>query len=93
MDNNDKVEKFVTNKWLVSLLIALMISMGGYIFSGIDRTSDSHIFRIEGSERRLSALEISVAAAQAERQAQYAEILRRLDRLENLLYRRSSPPY
>ena len=87
---NDQSEQrlgtFVTNKWLVAALLALTMSMGGYVFHGIDKVTDTALSQVSAMERRMTAVEVDIAAAQAERRAQYAEILRRLDRIENALY-------
>lgn len=36
-ERNEKLGAFVTNKWLIGVLIGIVMSMAGYIFNGIDR--------------------------------------------------------
>lgn len=90
--DNQRLGAFVTNKWLVGTLVLLAMSMGSYIFQGIGRTTDATASQITSLERRMSALEIEVAGANSERRAQYTEIIRRLDRMENQLYIRRGAP-
>lgn len=80
-------QSVVTNKWLVGILVSLVISMGGYIFNNLDRTRDFDLGRADATERRVNALEIQMAGVQAEIRAQFAEILRRLDRMERRQHR------
>jgi hypothetical protein len=91
--DNRSVGAFVTNKWLVGTMLLLIMSMGGYIFRGIDKSGDAQASQMAMIERRTSALEIDTAARNAATTAQYTEIIRRLDRLENLIYgRRATAP-
>lgn len=80
-DRDRKMVSFVTNKWLVGLLVSLVITMGGYIFTNMDKSRDTDLARAYAMEHRVNKLEVDMATINA----QYAEILRRLDRIE---YRR-----
>lgn len=85
-DSTRIVGAFVTNKWLVSTLLLLIMAMGGYIVRGNDRSGEAQASTVAGIERRLSLLEIDTAAARATQTAQYVEMIRRLDRIENAIY-------
>jgi hypothetical protein len=76
--SEQRLGAFVTNKWLVGTLVMLCMSMGGYIFTGIDRTSDATAATLR--ELRTSIIELQIARARTD--AQYAEIMRRFDRLD-----------
>jgi hypothetical protein len=91
--SNQKLGAFVTNKWLVGTLILLTMSMGGYIFKGIDRGTEAQAQQIDLLQRKTQALEIDLASQKVTLLLQYNEIIRRLDRLENQLYinRRGAP--
>lgn len=88
--DNRTVGAFVTNKWLVGVLLLLTMSMGGYIFRGIDKSGDAQASTLVSLERRVALNEIEVAASRATQTAQYSEILRRLDSMERYVY--SRPP-
>lgn len=74
--------RFVTNKYLVTLLLALVMSMGGYIFKGNDKINDAQASTIVDLQRRMTANEIADAANHATQTSRYEEILRRLSRIE-----------
>lgn len=78
LNKEEVMGKFVTNKWLVGTLVALVMSMGGYIFRDVDRSTGAQAAAITELQRRLTATEIEAAT----HSAQYREILRRLDRIE-----------
>lgn len=86
---NGDIKPFVTNKWLVGVLVALVISMGGYIFTNMDRTHDWDAARADATERRVNKIEIEMSGMAAEHRAQYNEILRRLDAIDRNIWRRS----
>jgi hypothetical protein len=75
---------FVTNKWMVGTMLALIMSMGGYIFHGIDKGNEVAAAQLQALERRTVTLEIELARTDA----RYNEIIRRLDRIEAALYSR-----
>lgn len=81
-----KLGQFVTNKWLVGTMLLLMMSMGGYIFRGIDKSGEAQAGQIEQLGRRTAALEVEAASARATQTAQYAEIINRLDRMERAIW-------
>lgn len=85
-NDNRSVGAFVTNKWLVGAMLLLIMSMGGYIFRGIDKSGDAQASTLVDLQRRISLAEIDMAAQRATQTAQYAEILRRLDGMERYLY-------
>ena len=84
--SNQKLGAFVTNKWLVGALVGLSISMGGYIFRGIDRDTGVQAQQIDVLQRRSQSMEIDLASQKVTLLLQYNEIIRRLDRLESQLY-------
>lgn len=84
--DNQSVGTFVTNKWLVGVMLLLIMSMGGYIFHGYDKNGDAQASTIQSQNSRITTLEIDVAAQKATQTAQYTEIIRRLDRMETYLY-------
>lgn len=88
-ERNGNGRIFITNKWLVGVLVALIISMGGYIFTNMDRSHDVDTARADATERRVNKLEIDQAAMAAESRAQYNEILRRLDAIDRNIWRRT----
>ena len=86
-DTSDrKVGAFVTNKWLVGMLVTLVMLMGGYIFKGYDKSTDAQASQIQALDHRMNALEIDNAAVKATIALQNAEVIRRLDRIENAIY-------
>ena len=86
-DTSDrKVGAFVTNKWLVGLLVSLVMLMGGYIFKGYDKTTDAQASQIQALDHRMTAVEIDHGALKATIVLQNAEVIRRLDRIENAIY-------
>lgn len=89
--DNRAVGAFVTNKWLVSALLLLIMGMGGYIFRGIDKTGDAQASTLTVLERRIALNEIDLAAQRATQIAQYSEILRRLDGMERYIYGNRPP--
>lgn len=97
-ENNAKVGAFVTNRWLVSALLLLVMGMGGYIFKDIGKTGDAQAASVIALrndliavERRVSTTESEVAVSKATQIAQYTEILRRFDGLERYIYRNNPP--
>lgn len=97
-DSDTKLGAFVTNKWLVSAMLLLIMGMGGYIFRGIDKSGDAQASTIASvrsdlvvMERRLATAEIELATSRATQTAQYAEILRRLDGIDRYIYRNGPP--
>jgi hypothetical protein len=86
--HDQRVGAFVTNKWLVGVLVILVMSMGGYIFRGYDKSNDAQASQIAALDHRLSAVEIDSAATKSRIEVQYADLIRRLDRIEGaVLYR------
>lgn len=91
----DRLGAFVTNKWLIGVLVLLVMSMGGYIFRGYDKSNDAQASQIAAIGQRVTAVEIESAAQKTRIEVQYADIIRRLDRIENAVYggnRRLSAP-
>lgn len=89
-EKNQKLGAFVTNKWLVGVLVLLLMAMGSQIFRGIDKGTEVQAQQIDALQRKAQALEIDLASQKVTILLQYNEIIRRLDRLEAQLYRRSS---
>jgi len=85
-DKNDQSDQrfgaFVTNKYVVSVLVALVMTMGGYIFKTSDKTTDAQAAQLQALDRRVNAVEVQGARTEA----QYGDIIRRLDRIENAVY-------
>lgn len=73
---------FVTNKWVIGLLVALLMSAGGYVFRGFDRSNDAIAAQIYNLEQRVRSLEIETKSQSVTVDLQYKEIIRRLDRIE-----------
>jgi len=91
--NQDKdVPTYVTNKWLIGMLVALVMTMGGYIFNDIGKGSDAQAAVLSELQRRVNDAEILIAEDNARNAAQYREILRRLERIENSLDRAAGRP-
>jgi hypothetical protein len=91
--NNDNrmIGAFVTNKWLVGAMLMVIMSMGGYIFRGIDKSGDAQATTLTSVTNRVVVLETDVAVSKATQTAQYLEIIRRLDRMETYLYGSTRP--
>jgi len=85
-EKNEKLGAFVTNKWLVGTLVVFIMSMGGYIFKGIDHGTEVQAAQIAALEKRTQAAELDLAQIRLTQTLQYAEIIRRLDRMESALY-------
>ena len=69
---------FVTNKYLVTVLVGLTVSMGGYIFTSYDTGRAVANSRISDLEEKVTQLRIN----DAQRFEQNQEIIRRLIRIE-----------
>lgn len=87
MNRDEKMGAFVTNKWLVGVLVALLMSMGGYIFRDIGREQVSANERVDNLDAQVQLLKIQAAR----NEAQYNEIIRRLDRIEESQDRENRP--
>ncbi len=62
-------------KWITGVAFALMISFGGYIWSGMEARSLA-------GEKRLVQIEITLAQEQVRNLVEYKEIERRLGNIE-----------
>lgn len=87
MNKNERVGAFVTNRWLVAVLVTMVMAMGGYIFQGLGKSSDAVAAQIDALWKKTSSIEVESASRAARTEAQYAEILRRLERIESRMYR------
>lgn len=87
-EGDKKIGSFVTNKWLVGTLVLLLMSMGGYIFKGIDRGTEVQAAQIELLQRKSQDLELDLTQQKITLTLKLDEIIRRLDRIENQLYAR-----
>jgi len=67
-------------KWMGTVFLALIISLGGYIWSGMDRRSLA-------GESRLNQLEVDLAQEKIKGTVEYREIIRRLERIESAVER------
>lgn len=73
---------YITNKWLVSILAALVISMGSYIFKGIDKGNDVQANQISTLQKTVERHDIDIATIQTTISLNYSEIIRRLEKIE-----------
>lgn len=73
---------YVTNKWLVGVLVALVISMGSYIFRGIDKGNDVQAEQIAALQKHIEAHDVDIATIQTTISLNYGEIIRRLEKIE-----------
>lgn len=95
-DLNGRVGSYVTNKWLIGTLVLLVMSMGGYIFKGIDKGNDAQASAIADLKRTTEQHEVYIATLQTAMNLNYSEIIRRLEKIEQRLdadhqaYRRSA---
>jgi hypothetical protein len=92
-ESNRKLGSFVTNKYLVVTLVALTMSMGGYIFNGKDRTNEAQAARLDLLQLKSQALEVELTQQKITLALKLDEVIRRLDRIENQMYagRRAGP--
>lgn len=82
---DQKLGAFVTNKWLVGALVMLVMSMGGYIFKGIDKGADVQAATIATLQSDTAKHEVEIATMKAVLQLNYNEVIRRLDNIERRL--------
>lgn len=88
--NDQRLGAFVTNKWLVGLLVGLVMSMGGYIFKGIDKGSEAQAVTISELQKMVAGHDISLATITATLRLNHEDIIRRLSAIEVRLERRTS---
>lgn len=88
----------VTWKYMTGALIGLVMLMGGYIFKGVDKSGEINAQNLTVQLTRINSLEISMAELKASvlvelqyNSRQNAEILRRLERIENANIGRRAP--
>lgn len=94
-NSNRRLGAFVTNKWLVGVLITLLMAMGSYIFTMKDHSSEAQASQIQELRMKTTELAIQASADRAEARAQNTEIIRRLDRIErnqDIIRRRNEAP-
>lgn len=91
LSNSDRVGQFVTNKYLVTVLLMLVMSMGAYIFNQRDRGGEAYASEITRVKDRVSVLEIEMASRGGRTDAQFAEIMRRMDAWERYIYGNARP--
>jgi predicted HTH transcriptional regulator len=84
---NGTVDKYVTNKWLIATLVALIMTMGGYIYQGVGRSGEVAARQFDSLDNKMRNLEIDMASEKVMLRLQYGEIIRRLDKLEALAER------
>ena len=84
-ESNRRTGAFVTNKWLVGVLVGLIISLTGYIFSQKDSNQEAQAKTLSTVVADVSNVRADVEAIKARENERNAEILRRLDRMERVL--------
>ena len=67
---------YITKTWLIGILVAIMLSSGGWVIRMFEKTDDSLLNRLQVVEART----VEVAARQT---AQNDEVIRRLKRIED----------
>lgn len=77
MDNRS-----VTTKWVVGVLLTTVFGMSGYIFQSKDRMTDAQAAALASLHQQVSDQAVEIATVRSTNQAQYGEILRRLERIE-----------
>jgi hypothetical protein len=84
---DQRLGAFVTNKWLVGVLIGLVMSMGGYIFRGMDKGNEAQAVSITELQRVVAGHDISLATIMATIRLNHEDVVRRLSTIETKLER------
>ena len=79
---DQKLGSLLTNKYLVTALLSIVISMGGYIFHGFDTSKDVQAATLSALRDDLGKQRTEIAEIKATQTARDIEIIRRLDRIE-----------
>jgi hypothetical protein len=82
LKSDQRIGAFVTNKWLIGLLVALVMSMGGYIFKGIDKGNDVQASEIAALKEASAKHDVEIATIQTTIALNYGEFVRRLEKIE-----------
>jgi len=82
LKSEQRLGAFVTNKWLIGLLVALVMSMGGYIFKGIDKGNDVQASEIAALKDASAKHDVEIATIQTTIALNYGEFVRRLEKIE-----------
>jgi hypothetical protein len=72
----------MSQKVIIGALITITIGLGGYIFQSKDKTAEAQGTAISTLQTKVAETDTKVESLEASSRAQYAEILRRLERIE-----------